>query len=653
MTERPADPADEPPEDLLPWPPPGLARIQGDLWIAVRKMGAAGFVLVAPLMVALTLPDAGEGMGPFGDAWWIVIVTTLLGVGLFVDALVMCVRLLTRSRAAIARGYSTRVIALAASDEERTGGYLLQGAHEFSTASPEVRLVLSRVRILSGVLHLASMCWLTIGFGLCLLLSARGALSPAGLAGWTLAPAAILWAGGLLLRAVDGSLTRRARKEWHKHPWSEDLVREEVASWKAGAQERGLSLRVPALRAGWLTGITVALITTSVVGIVPTITLVPASSMGAILSAITGWSFERTARRAASNEAFRRFRLEPNALITPEEAGSILNVLANLGEARRDEGLLPPERTYEGAWFPPNEIDGWAPHVAPLWSDSIWIEADRGLPSDLRDYVAGMADHPAHAELARLASAPSLDMIAGVYERPFSPAVALYDLPFPRLSPIREGANAHLAVAALRSSEGRHEDAIRMAREVISIGFLLQDDSPILIGTLIGSVLVRNGGAALVQALRRAGDEPAAVALRASTDAIERAVAVTHTGESYSSAPGREAYMERARAVAADSTSLRGLRWETAHMAAVIAPCLNVRTIVFGPGEEYNAWLAAVRTGLVRTPAEAEYFEVAARGLLLEGSDSGPMARALAAAMGGGEAPSSCAHVIGTLRSMM
>ena len=44
---------------------------------------------------------------------------------------------------------------------------------------------------------------------------------------------------------------------------------------------------------------------------------------------------------------------------------------------------------------------------------------------------------------------------------------------------------------------------------------------------------------------------------------------------------------------------------------------------------------------------------VAARGLELEGGNRGPVARVLAAAMGGGEAPSTCAHVIGTLRSMM
>ena len=652
MTEEPAGPTVDDPEDLLSWPPPGLARIQGDLWVAVRKMGTAGFVLVAPLLAALSLPDAGEGLGPYGDAWWIVIVTTLAGFGLFVDALVMCVRLLTRARAAIARGYSTRLIGLVATDEARTGGFLLQGAHEFSTVPPEVRLVLSRVRILSGVVHLASMCWLTIGFGLCLLLAARGVLSPAGLAAWTLVPTALLWAAGLVLRAVDSSLTRRARKEWHRHPWSEDLVREEVADWTAGAEERGLRLRVPALRRGWLTAAILVLIGGSVVGIIPTVTLVPASSMGAILSAVTGWRYASTVRRAAIAELYRDYRLEPDPGVDTEEAGVLLRSITSVGRAAAGTGLRAATRTHDAEWFPEPAPEGWQGYVAPLWSDSVWVHADRGFSPELRTYLERVAAHPAHEDFSRLARAPALDLLASYYEGPFDASVTMYEIEIPRFSGLRLGANAHLAAAALRSADGRHDEAQRMVREVVSLGFLLQDDSPFLIGTLVGSTMIHVGGDALHHVMRRAGDEVGAASVLAARRAGDRVVSLVRNGPA-GAAPGNEAYLEGARALAADSTALRGLRWEMLHMTAVLAPCRNVRSIVFGPGPEYDAWLSEVRSTLVRSPAEADFFAVAARGLELEGTRAGPLARALAASMGGGEAPSRCARVIGTVRSMM
>ena len=652
MTEESAGTATDAPDELLSWPPPGLARIQGDLWIVVRKMGAAGFVLVLPLLFALSLPKAGEGLGPFGDAWWIIIVTTLVGFGLFVDALVMCVRLLIRARVAIERGYSTRVIGLTATDQERTAGFLLQGAHAFSTMPAEVRVILTRIRILAGLLHLAAASWLTIGFGLCLLLAARGALSPAGLAAWTLAPVGLFWAGGIVLRGIDSSLSRRARKEWHQHPWAEDLVREEVADWKAAAVGRGLTLRVPALRRSWLTAIVVALIAAAVVGSVPTVSLIPASSMGAILTSLTGWSFERSMHRAAVTEAYRGYRLEPDPSVGAVEAGELLRVLTTVSASPSEQGIREAPRRYEERWFPESAPEGWEGHMPPLWSDSIWLHLDRGISPELRAYLERVASHPAHEDFSRLARAAELDLIDAFYERPFDPSGALYELPIPRFSGIRSGANAHIAAAALMSLDGRHEDARRTVSEVISVGFLLQDEAPFLIGSFVGTTLAGVGADALYHAARRSGDDVSAASLLAAREGTDRASAMLRSSR-VRGVGGQEAYLERARSLAADPQALRGLRWEMAHMTAVVAPCLNVRSIVFGPGEEYDAWLEEVRTSLVRTEAEAEYFEVAARGLELEGGDAGPVARLLAAAMGGGEAPSTCAHVIGTLRSMM
>lgn len=69
---------------------PGLGRIQDDLWIVARKMAAVAIVLVVPLMV-LTFPQSPYGLGPLGEAWWLTLLTTVLGVALFTEATVALV----------------------------------------------------------------------------------------------------------------------------------------------------------------------------------------------------------------------------------------------------------------------------------------------------------------------------------------------------------------------------------------------------------------------------------------------------------------------------------------------------------------------------------------------------------------------------------
>ena len=93
MSDEPLgrDPGADP---LLAGPPPGLGRIKGDLWIVVRKLGVAAGVFVLPLLALLTVPEQEPGLGPLGDAWWVTVVTSLVGIGLFADGVVALVRLL-------------------------------------------------------------------------------------------------------------------------------------------------------------------------------------------------------------------------------------------------------------------------------------------------------------------------------------------------------------------------------------------------------------------------------------------------------------------------------------------------------------------------------------------------------------------------------
>jgi hypothetical protein len=91
-------------------------------------MVVAGVVLAVPLVLIITLPQSPHGLGPLGESWWIGLVTTFVGLVLFLDASVAFFRLLRRARRAVAGGYSPHVVGLVVSDRSRDGGFLLQGA---------------------------------------------------------------------------------------------------------------------------------------------------------------------------------------------------------------------------------------------------------------------------------------------------------------------------------------------------------------------------------------------------------------------------------------------------------------------------------------------------------------------------------------------
>ena len=395
-----------------------------------------------------------------------------------------------------------------------------------------------------------------------------------------------------------------------------------------------------------------AIVVAALVTLLPPATLVPVSSAGAVLAELASGSYGRTQTRAAEAEAYRSYRVDPDPGLSAEEAGELLNVVAWVGAGRDPvPGQRAPARGYADGWFPPDAPASLSVQIPPLWTDSVWIRADAGLSAEEIDYLRRVAAHPAHAELERLARAGALDFAGGVYEIPLPPGTTVYGLPVPRFHSLRLGAHAHVAAAALHSAEGRHDEAVRMTQEVVSVGLLLLDESPILIGTVVGAVVADIGGQALRQALRRAGREEALEGLDASVGAAYRAARLSASGRG-AARPSGDDFLRRARAIAADTTAVRGLRWEFAHTSAVATPCRNMRTIVFGPGPEYEEWLDGVRESLVRYEAEGALFAIAERGLASEDASSSLLARVLTAAMGGGDAPASCARFIATLEEM-
>lgn len=634
------------------WPPPGLGRIQGDLWIVARKMAVVATVLVVPLLIVLILPHSPYGLGPLGEAWWITLLTTLLGLALFVDAVVTLVRFLSRVRRALAEGYTRHVVALVVSDRDRDNGFLLQGVNAFSTLRDTERRTLGRLRFLAPLFYLVGAGWFVIGFGVLVLLAAQGVVALAGVGFGTVAPAAFIWFFGLVLRATEGTIVYKARESWHREDWAEDLARHEIDAWQDGSEERGFVAEGASVRGtpAWPRIAMVAALVGCFVAAIPAMTLVPASSLGSVLASIGAWSYEGTLRRWSEAEAYRPYRVEADSSVSAVEAGELLHVIARAGYPPRGAPeIRDPVRIIDEPWIEPGAPAGFRPEATPYWTDTIWVWVERGLTDEESEYLRRVADHPARADFSRLASAPRLDFVRASYVLPFEEDLTFFELPFPRISGVRSAANSHLALAALQASVGRTAEAERAVREVISVGFLLGDEAPTLIANLVGALLARRGGDALVRVVALSGDADRAAAIEESARAAEAvAERMSVIGDP---TPGGEEYLERLPVLAEDPRAPRGLRWEAMHLVTVFSPCANLRRVVFGPDEEYEAWVSRVHTSLVRYESEEALFDVSIRGIAPT-VEPGLLTRVLSVAMGGGSRPGSCAQVLSALPEM-
>ena len=183
----------------LRWPPPGLERLQGDVWNIVRSGTLAVLILVFPLLsislrqdfwslgplgrawwIILITTGVGMGLvletfvalfrllrraslGPLGRAWWIILITTGVGMGLVLETFVALFRLLRRASKAVERGYRWRTVAQVACDERRDTGFLLLGARWYVVFEEKQRSRVAGLRLMGAGLQLASILWLAAG----------------------------------------------------------------------------------------------------------------------------------------------------------------------------------------------------------------------------------------------------------------------------------------------------------------------------------------------------------------------------------------------------------------------------------------------------------------------------------------------------------
>ncbi len=635
----------------LSWPPPGLERLQGGLWRVIGLSWIGSLVLVLPLLWALAVDQPFYSLGPFEDNWQLGLVIATLGAILIVVAFGLFFGMMRAAARAAEQGYGALTIVEVASDSGHDTGFLIQGKRHFASLDADRLVGIVRARLWGAGLVLGAALWLVVGFGLAVILAARGFVTPSGIWLVTTGPSAALTLAGVALLLRQSASVRNAKTGWNAQQGS-DHVRAESKAWAERLDQAGDAVVLgsgPKGETGRFRTGAALVVVLFVIGFVPTMTIAVTTAIGPILAKIAVPSFLAVQEMAGAAEALRRYRVPEDPSVTAEQAGAALQNLAFVGSAAApDKWERGPTTSYDEAWFPEPEVfpDPFSETVA---ADLVGRPLSDFAP-DEQAALRQAAEHPAHAEFRVLAQARLVDVVSGRWVLPFPDSMTFQDLPWPRFPAFRTAGLAQVARASVELSDGHPDEAEETLRELISTGFLLVDQGPTLIDNLMGVVLANMGGDALEAYYRRVGETAQAEALAwargSSVDAAHKARASLLPEDVHSMLQGVPDLVE-------SDEALRGLRWEYFATFNMLAPCINLHKMVFGPDATYDEWRERARDTLVRVPGERDLFDLAESGVLGTGGQElqGLFPRFLSLTLGSGGAPGSCASLIASLQS--
>lgn len=643
----PSTPLTTPPP--LSWPPPGLERLQGGLWRVIALGWIGSLVLVLPLLWALAVEQPFYSLGPFEDNWQLGMGIASLGAVIVVVAFWLFFGILRGAAQAADIGYGALTIAEVATDSRRDTGFLIQGKRHFQSLDSAGLIRVVKARLRGAALVLGGALWLVVGFGLAIVLAARGFVTPSGIWLMTWGPTGLMTALGVLLLVSQNSTVRAARSGWEAQEGT-DRVRAESVAWSDTLEQAGDSVVLgagPTDEGGRFRSAAAVLVALFVVALLPTMTISVTTAIGPILAEIAVPSFQPVQEAAGGAEALRRYRLAQDPGIGVDEAGASLQNIAFVGGPPSPEPMeRRPAVAYETGWFP--EPD----YFPDPFSESVAFDLVSRPLSEFSDQeqaaLRQAATHPAHAEFELLARTERVDVVGGRWRLPFPDSTTFQDL-WPRFPAFRTAGLAGVAKAAVELSDGRAAEAEATLRELISVGFLLIDEGPTMLDNLMGVVLANMGGDALEAYYRRTGQDVLADELEwargSALSAARRARAGLIPEDIHSLLQGIPDLVET-------EDALRGLRWEYFATFNTLAPCINLHKMVFGPDETYEAWRQRVRDTLVRMDGERQLFELAETGMVGRAGPEleGFFPRFLSLTLGSGGAPGSCASLIASLQ---
>lgn len=245
--------------------------------------------------------------------------------------------------------------------------------------------------------------------------------------------------------------------------------------------------------------------------------------------------------------------------------------------------------------------------------------ASHGFRPDETAYLEGFAHAGQWRDFAIVARAPAFDYIGARYQLPFADSAGgWWDFPTPPFATVKALAYAGVSRAAYYLARGQRDSAEIALREIVSFGFTFVDQGNTVFEQLIGSIVVGIGRQSLTDYYHVIGD-PRGVRLAALWDSATTAgnsrvvgrvdrVAIVAGGDRRDAVSARA----EARRVASDSAELRGARLQML-TALSLAPCTNLRELVFGPDDDVRASFALARAKWARFASDTALLDLVYR----------------------------------------
>lgn len=647
---------DAPPAQLssstppLSWPPPGTERLQGVLWRVIGLSWTGSLILVLPLLWALAVEQPFYSLGPFEDNWELGLAIAAVGAVLIVVSFAQLWATARGAASAADLGYGVFTILEVATDSGRDTGFLIQGKRHFAFLDEARQQRVIRSRLIGALLLLAAAVWLLAGFGVAILLAARSFVTPSGIWLVTIAPTAVLTAVGAFFIIRQNAVVRGLQTDWNAQEGI-NRIHTESAAWNERLDQAGPAIALGPGERGKATGFRTAaamVVVLFLLGFGPTATIAVTTAIGPILAEIAVPTFLAVQEMAGGAEVLRRYDVEKDPAVTAAAAGAALHNVAFVGFTGEPEPMeARPMTAYAEPWFPD-------PTFPDPFSERVAVELMRRPFADFsasqQDALRQAAAHPAHDEFHLLARASNADVVSGRWALPFPDSLTFQELPWPRFQAFRTAGLAQVARAAVELSSGDRDAAEHTLRELVATGFLLIDQGPTLLDNLIGVELTKMGADGLEGFYERLGQPERAESLAWARDGALSAARKARAGLIPEDA---RALLQGVPALVENEEALRGLRWEYFATFNMLAPCINLHKMVFGPDDTYDEWRQRAERSIVRVPGEQELFDLAESGVVGSGGQEleGFFARFLGLVLGSSGAPGSCASLIASLQS--
>ena len=320
---------------------------------------------------------------------------------------------------------------------------------------------------------------------------------------------------------------------------------------------------------------------------------------------------DNTFARVAAAEPVRPFRLAPDPSITPMLAGLALNRLQPTRVTSPGFELLAPEARTVLPWQSmPISPGMFVTARSTLYSgpsnQTILEAAARGFSPSEREYLKALSAAPAWRDFDLVARAPRVDVIGGRFRIPFGPGAFPEQRPIPSFRTSRELSYAAVARAAHYMAIGERDSAETVLRSIVSYGFAMIDNGSTSIEALIGGVIVGVGRDAL-QRFYAIQHDPRAT-LPALTPLPKSSVSPAHADAQLSAEELRRRLLARLEDPAVPRTEqFDGLQ------SLSLAPCTNVRELLFGPRSDVTAILDRARRTIARYPSERALVDLQTR----------------------------------------